>query len=111
MITKEWKKEEIKELLGKSDIAVRRGILTIYSLQTWDEMVDEEAKEVNGIGFNGIDAEILSSFAKQLQMKGYLSHKQMAIARKKMLKYAGQLTRVSNGEIVANVEYGIYKGN
>ena len=95
-----WKKEEIKDLLQKSDRAVMRGLVVIYSLQTEDEKKAEETSEHNGVGFSGVDAKFLSSLAKQVMAKGGLSEKQMLHARKKMMKYAGQLTKVSNGQLV-----------
>jgi hypothetical protein len=98
-----WKKEEIKDLLQKSDKAVMRGLVVIYSLQTEDEKKAEETSEHNGVGFSGVDAKFLSSLAKQVMVKGRLSEKQMLHARKKMMKYAGQLTLVSNGKLVVNV--------
>lgn len=98
-------------MLEKSDKAIRRGILAIYSLQTWDERRTEDSTEANGVGFNGLDAPFLTSLAKQLQMKGYLTRKQTEKGRKAMLKYAGQLAKIANGELEVNVEYGVYKGN
>jgi hypothetical protein len=96
---KKWKKEEIRELLEKNDKAVMRGLVVIYSLQTDSERRIEETAEHNGVGFSGTDAKFLSSLAKQVLEKGRLSEKQMLYARKKMLKYAGQLTKVSNGQL------------
>jgi len=106
---KVWNKEEIRELLEKNDEMVRRGLLVVYALQTYDEKTAEHTKHENGVGFNGLDSEILSSFAKQLKTKGYLSPKQIAIARKKILKYAGQLVAVANGKLNVNESELIYK--
>jgi hypothetical protein len=41
----------------------------------------------------------MSSFVKFYNKAGFLSYKQMKIARKKMLKYAGQLTKIVNEEL------------
>jgi hypothetical protein len=46
------------------------------------------------MGFNGVDAEILTSFAVQIKRFNRLSPKQIEIARKKMGKYARQLQRI-----------------
>ena len=100
---KKWTKEEIKELLMTKDNAVFRGLVVIYSLQTADEKLVADAIEDNGVGFNGFDAEFLTSLAKQALDKGWLSDKQMVYARKRMLKYAGQLAKVANGQIIAQV--------
>ena len=88
-------KEFIKEKLKTDDRWLCRGILAIFSKQTYEEQNAEATIKDNGIGFNGVDAYILSSFAKQLQ-KGYkLSPKQLAIATKRMPKYAGQLLKIA----------------
>ena len=41
----------------------------------------------------------MSSFSEFVNKTGFLTYKQMKIARKKMLKYAGQLTKIANGVI------------
>lgn len=84
-------KEFIKEKLVTDQRWLMRGITAIYKKQTWDEQQSESTKEDNGVGFNGVDAYILSSFAKQIKAGRTLSTKQLAIAQKKMPKYAGQL--------------------
>ena len=62
----------------------------------------ETTRDRNNVGFTDIDGEILSSFAKQLLSRGYLSPKQMAIVYKKMPKYWSQIVRVSNTEKLHN---------
>lgn len=91
---KTYNKEIIKNRLLTDNAWLYRGILAIYQHQTLDEKLDGITKEDNGIGFNGADAIILSSFAQQLILKKYLTDKQCAIARKKMLKYSGQLLNI-----------------
>ncbi len=83
---------------------VEKAIVAIFEYQTSHEQTVETTEQNNGVGFTGADAFILSSFAKQIKAKGdrkielgqRLSAKQMAIATKKMGKYAGQLTRIVN---------------
>ncbi len=102
---KVWTKDEVSTNLKKDDVWVIRGIVAIFNYQTADEQASEETKEDNGVGFNSADANILSSFAKQIQkwnpdkLRTPLSPKQFIIARKKMVKYSGQLARIANGEI------------
>lgn len=91
---KPYNKEIIKNRLLTDNAWLNRGILAIYQHQTLDEKLDGNTKEDNGIGFNGADAVILSSFAQQLILKKYLTEKQYAIARKKMVKYSGQLLNI-----------------
>lgn len=96
---KVWEKEEIKGLIETRDDAVVRGMLRIYGLQTESEQVFGDTHESNGVGFSGVDGEIMSSFTEFYNKAGFLSKKQMVIARKKMLKYAGQLTKIANNEL------------
>ena len=95
-----WTKDAIREMLRKSDKAVLKGLLRIYSLQTATEQETEHTKEHNGVGFSGYDAEFMTSLAKGYIQYGRLTEKQMVHARKKMLRYASQLARIANGDIV-----------
>lgn len=105
--------ETIKTLLETSNAAVERALQVIYERQTSDEQVIGTTKHVNGMGFSGADAEILSSFACQVNRKvgqhndylgrpaklgETLSPKQMILARKKIAKYARQLLEVSQAK-------------
>ena len=56
-----------------------------------DEQISEDTHYNNGIGFTGCDAPILSSFAKQLLSRGFLTPKQKVYALKKMPKYHKQI--------------------
>jgi hypothetical protein len=94
-----WTKDEIKHLLDTSPKMVYRSVVKIFEKQTEDEQRAETTSHHNGVGFNGIDAEIMSSFAKQIMRGKKLSDKQYAIAHKKIKKYAGQLTKIANGEL------------
>ena len=94
-----WEKEEIKGLIETRDDAVVRGMLRIYGLQTESEQVFGDTHENNGVGFSGVDGEIMSSFSEFVNKTGFLTFKQMKLARKKMLKYAGQLTKIANKEL------------
>ena len=88
---KVWTKESVKDLLKRSDKAVERGILRIFSFQTDEEQYVGATKVVNGKGFSKFDVEILTSFALQLRQGKHLTEKQMYKARPKIQKYAGQL--------------------
>ena len=87
----EWTPALLKEKIQSSDQALIAALLRVYSWQTEDEKQSERTTETNSKGFNGIDAEILSSFAKQWETRGFLSPKQKEIARKKMPKYSRQI--------------------
>ena len=88
---KVWTKESVKDLLRRSDVAVERGILRIYSFQTDEEQYMGITKTVNGKGFSKFDVELLSSYALQLRQGRHLTEKQVYKARPKIQKYAGQL--------------------
>ncbi len=99
MANKVWTKEEIRNLLETNNIMVEKSVVKIYELQTADEQVLKETNHCNGVGFNGTDSRILSSLAEWVMSGKHLSQKQMAIARKKIMKYAGQLTLVANNTL------------
>jgi len=105
MSDKIWTKEEIQENLKTKDVWVIKGILAIFDKQTADEQTAETTTHRNNIGFSGADARIMSSFAKQIQSHDKtkfhtpLSQKQIVVARKKIMKYAGQLAKIANKEI------------
>ncbi len=99
-----WTKEEIQELLKENDVAVIRGLLNLFALQTEDERISDETNHRNGVGFNGRDAEFLGSLARQAILRGKLTEKQLPYARKRILKYAGQLVKVANGEFKIDLE-------
>lgn len=81
----------IKNQLATNAAWAIRGLVRIYSFQTADEQDSENTCHDNGIGFSGCDANILSSFAKQVNAGRNLSPKQMAIVYKKMPKYSKQI--------------------
>lgn len=87
-------KDEIAVKLITDTRWLERGILAIYNKQTYEEQASESTLKNNGVGFNGVDAYILSSFAKQLLAGNHLSKKQRILAAKKMPKYAGQLLQI-----------------
>tara|TARA_Y100000593_G_scaffold44225_2_gene84406 strand:+ start:367 stop:663 length:297 start_codon:yes stop_codon:yes gene_type:complete len=94
-----WTQEAIKELLKTNDKAVARGVVAIYNLQTESEKIIGETSEANGVGFNGVDANFMSSIAQFYMQKNWLSPKQIEFARKKLLKYSKQLTNIANSNL------------
>ena len=91
-----YNKEMIRAKLETSDRWLVRGLLAVYDNQTTEEQIVEGVVVDNGVGFNGVDGEILTKMAKWYKAKGYLSPKQTALVRRKMLKYAGQLAKLAN---------------
>ena len=98
-MTKKAALQEFKEKLATDPRWATRGLLRIYSFQTESEQASETTSEDNGVGFTGVDADILSSFAKQVQAGRNLSQKQMDLLLKKMPKYAGQLYAYAKGNM------------
>lgn len=99
-----------KAKIGTDDFWAARAVLAIYAHQTHDEKQADATTHDNGVGFNGRDAEFLSSIARQLTERGFsketrdrvpLSFKQLACVRKSMPKYAGQLARIVRESVAA----------
>lgn len=97
---KVWKKKEIKDLLNRNDVAVITGLIRIFELQTESEQIHNMTHDANGVGFSGVDGEILTSIANQYLEWGSISEKQFEIVKKKMGKYAKQLAKIANGELL-----------
>ena len=90
--------QEIRELLQTNDRAVMRAIWVLYERQTATEKASHCTIEDNGVGFNAFDAEFLTSLAEQAEQRGWLTPRQIQAGRKAVMKYAGQLVRIANGE-------------
>ena len=86
-----WDIPKLKDLLMRNNKAIERAVLLLYSFQTYEERTYGHTETNNGVGFNRLDANILSSFAEQLNKGYHLSEKQIAIARPKILKYTRQI--------------------
>jgi len=78
----EWNRGKIANLLATSDKAVERALVVIFNNQEADEQAILYSNHKNGVGFTVYDANIFSSFAKQVLNGRTLSVKQMVIARK-----------------------------
>ncbi len=94
----DWTQEEIKEMLRENDRAVIRALIAIWKYQTVSEQGQGESHEDNNVGFTGVDAEICTSLVNFYNDRGYLTQKQMIIARKKSMKYTRQLKAIANKE-------------
>ena len=93
----------IKENVSSNPIWAERAIVALWRYQTAHEQIAGETNVKNGVGFNGNDAYILTSFAEQINRKERqgvpagrrLSPKQLVIAYKKLPKYAKQLFKIA----------------
>ena len=90
-----WSKEHIQHLLLTNDNAVGRALLQIYARQTEAEQRHKNTEEDNGVGFSGVDGQFLSDVAERYKRYPKLSEKQLAIVRRKMLKYWKQLLAIA----------------
>ena len=97
-----FKRSDIANLFGEhneitfaKDLVRVKALLWIYKFQTEDEKQSDSTRELNGVGFTGVDGEILSSFAKQVINRHFLSEKQMVILRKKIKKYETQMSKIA----------------
>ena len=91
-----WTEDEIRTLIQSNDKVLYGALKKIYAEQTADEQANGTTKHRNGTGFNGPDSRIMSSFAEFLNKTGFLTPKQRAVARRKLVKYTKQLTRLAN---------------
>lgn len=91
-----WTQDEIRELVQSNDKVLYGAMRKMYECQTADEQMTGTANHRNGIGFNGVDAGIMTSFCEFLNKTGFLTYRQKEIARKKLKKYTRQLTELAN---------------
>ena len=105
--------EFVRDKLVTNDRWILRGMHAIFQLQTEAEKETESTHELNGVGFSGVDGEILTSFSNQMIKRGFtqninkpgitirtfFSEKQEKYVRKYMPKYAKQLVKIATGKI------------
>ena len=95
-ITKTQIRDFVRNQLASNEIWAKQALLKIFEFQTEEEQQIEATCEHNNVGFTGADGEFLTSLAKQLKSKGFLSAKQMAFVYKKMPKYWKQIISISD---------------
>lgn len=96
----EFKKDQIayiREKLSSDEYWAIRGLVRLYEYQTNLEKEFEGESTHNGIGFNRIDRDVLTSFAKFWGKNKYLTGPQMKRLRRVIPKYAGQLHKIAEG--------------
>lgn len=91
-----WTEDEIRDYVQTNDKVLYGAIKKLYNEQTEDEKEAGQTKHYNNVGFNGADSKFMSSVAELLIRRGYLTEKQKFAARKRMVKYTKQLTRLAN---------------
>lgn len=86
--------DELAAQINQDDHYVIGAVIRLHQMQTDSERRQGVTKELNGVGFNGLDAPILSSFAEFYNSKGFLTPKQIAFARGAVKKYIHQLLAI-----------------
>lgn len=97
-VTKKAVREYLRKKLSTDETWATRCLVVIYGRQTKGEQTIQDTREPNGVGFTGIDGNILSSFAEFYQRNNYLSPKQMKILLKKAKKYWKQILEICDLE-------------
>ena len=115
-VTQIWTVDKVKHLLTANNKMVERSLLVLYSRQTMDERAAQATGHPNGMGLNKVDAEFLSSLAEWIKKSRYpegrrLTAKQLVYARKRIMKYAKQLTVYANSRTEVEVQYAIGSAN
>lgn len=108
-------REELFNAINTNAQVACSALLGLYARQTADEQEAQATGHTNGMGFNGTDAAILSSFAEQVignRAKkaagegGYpsdLSPRQLELLRKKLVKYGRQLEEIAEEKAAAKL--------
>lgn len=96
--TKVWTKEEILNLINRSDTAVERAIIAIFKRQTDAERVQEVTAVHNNRGFLPYHARRGSYYAKWIMSGKHLTGDHLAKARSMAVKYTRQLAEDANNK-------------
>ena len=86
---------EIKEKMRNEPEFTVGALIALYQHQTPEEQSFQTTAFDNNMGFNKVDSKMLTDLSKFYLQKGYLSDKQIAIARQKLMKYAKQLCGIN----------------
>lgn len=89
----------IQQKLQHEDEFLKKCVIVLFGEQEADERAAKSTHHDNGMGFNKADANLLSEMAIVYkncwdQQIPEVSAKQLPEVRKRMLKYAGQLSRL-----------------
>lgn len=100
-----WTKAFIRGVLEKPEgmtagkhqnrYLIYRMLQALYERQTSSEQASQQTQVLNGVGFNGADARLLSKVAIQSKPYNNLTVKQAVMVAKRLKKYAGQLETIA----------------
>lgn len=94
--TKKHEIEVLKHMLANYDEWSKQALVRIYASQTQDEKASGETRHENGVGFNGVDAKILTSIAKYYKQNNRIGDGYMKLLKRKMPKYAEQIFNLAD---------------
>lgn len=97
-VTKKQRKEFVRNKLETSRAWANKALIEIFKFQTDEEVKVLGTIEHNGVGFSGVDGEILTSLANFYLTRGYLTPKQQDLVMRKIKKYSNQIISISNVE-------------
>ena len=83
----------LKRQIETNDEYVVGALIRLLSFQTEDEKSTHQTRWENSLGFNAVDAPILTDIARWYQKRGFITEKQIVFVRKKLLKYVTQLEK------------------
>lgn len=111
----EWNKERVTAIVTQNKAVAMQALMELYKRQSEAEKAIGATVGDNGVGFTKFDAELLTSFAQQLEHKGYLSAKQMIVLRNRLPKYwrqlAGMLSPLAEQEIQQREQAQLFEGS
>lgn len=93
-----WK-EELQKLLCRSDVAVESALVRLYDFQSPLERAVASSVSENGVGFNRVDANVLSKYACMVKMGHHLTKNEVCFVRARILKYWKQLMVLSKQKL------------
>ena len=99
--TKKEMIEKLRKQISEKESTAIHTLMFVFDRQVEDEQQHEVVKYHNGVGFKPQDAKKGSSFAKWYKNKGFFTAKQIAVVKRMVEKYAGQVveSKIVSGEI------------
>ena len=94
-----WTRDQINDILNRSDAAVERAIKNLYKLQTDSEKHSRTTKVTNSYGFSAFHAKRGTYYAEWLNSGKNLTGKHLDKARAIALRHSSQLVDIANGLI------------
>ena len=91
-------KEMIRHNMAVSRAWLLRAVVAIWQRQTADEKARNDTTHENGVGFNHADAKAMSRLALFIKNGNDIYPDEIADARRRMRKYAGQLLEIARAK-------------